>query len=92
MALCCVADWSAEELRRAAPVRRDQSVVGLGPGAALALLKLTGKLCCPLALYVSPDRSLEMQASWAVPMYSVCVCHPISAQVRDSKTLGKEDE
>lgn len=39
-----------------------------------------------------PDLSLEMQASWAVPMYSVGMCHPISAQVRDGRTLGKEDE
>lgn len=57
--------------------------------AALALLKLTGRLCCLLAPCVAPDLSLEMQAAWAVPVYSVYVlCRPISAQVM-AKPLGK---
>lgn len=64
----------------------------VSPRAALALLKLTGTLCCLLALYVAPDLSLEMQDSWAVPPVLCVLCHPTSAQVRDGKTLGKKDD
>lgn len=51
-------------------VRRDQS-------PALALLNLTGRPCCQLAPYMSPDLCLEMQISWALPTCSTrVVCCP----------------
>lgn len=51
-------------------VRRDQS-------PALALLNLTGRPCCQLAPYMSPDLRLEMQISWALPTCSTrVVCCP----------------
>lgn len=68
LALCCVADWSAKE------VRRDQSVVGLG--AALALLKRRDRaarlpLMClqTLAWKCSFLGSAHVLCVWCVPSH-----------------------